>query len=156
MLFITNRRIEGGRRSQAGRPVSFAPSDPEPGVSLYFCQRLGPDRYLELTVMPFFSRLRRSPRQQILFFLHGFNCQPERPVFPDAERLQLLCDGLAPDLIEVVPVVWPCDDDFGLVLDYFDDQRAADVSGLSLARVLGKFLGWGGLRREAQHPGALW
>jgi esterase/lipase superfamily enzyme len=28
------------------------------------------------------------------------------------------------------------------VLDYFDDQRAADASGLTFARVLGKFMGW--------------
>ena len=101
-----------------------------------------PAHYVELLSAPFFSRLRRSPRQQILFFLHGYNCQPELPVFPDAERLQRLCDALAPGLVEVVPLLWPCDDDFGLVLDYFDDQRAADASGLAFARVLGKFMGW--------------
>lgn len=142
MLFITNRRIEDARRSQAGRTIHFALRDPEPGISLYFCQRLGPERYLELTAQPFFSRLRRSPRQQVLFFVHGYNCQPEQGVFPNAERLQALCDALAPNLVEVVPVVWPCDDDFGLVLDYWDDQRNADVSGLALARVLGKFIAW--------------
>jgi esterase/lipase superfamily enzyme len=142
MLFVTNRRIEGPRRSQAGRTIAFAERDGEPGVSLFFCQRLGPERYLELTAAPFFSRLRRSPRQQILFYVHGFNCQPELGAFPGAERLQGLCDELAPGLVEVVPVVWPCDDDFGLVLDYWDDQRNADVSGLVLARALGKFMAW--------------
>lgn len=142
MLFITNRRIEGARRSQPGRTITFALNDPEPGVSLYFCQRLGAERYLELTAIPFFSRLRRSPRQQVLFYVHGFNCQPERAVFPAAERLQGLCDQLAPDLVQVVPIVWPCDDDFGVVLDYWDDQRNADVSGLALARILGKFMAW--------------
>ncbi len=142
MLFLTNRRIEGGRRSEAGRAITLAPNDPEPGVSLYFCQRLGPERYLELTSAPFFARLRRSPWQQILFFVHGFNCQPERQIFPDALRLQGLCDALAPGLAEVVPVVWPCDDDFGVTLDYWDDQRNADVSGLVMARAFGKFMAW--------------
>lgn len=142
MLFLTNRRVEGGRRSEVGRAIRFAPADPEPGVSLYFCQRLAPERYVELTAAPFFARLRRSPRRQVLFYVHGFNCQPEAGVFPDAERLQGLCDQLAPGLLQVVPVVWPCDEDFGIVLDYWDDQRNADVSGLVFARALGKFLAW--------------
>ncbi len=142
MLFITNRRIEGSRRSQAGRTVTFAPGDNEPGASLFFCQRQGPDQYLELTSIPFFARLRRSVRRQVLFFIHGYNCQPEARVFPEALQLQRLCDALAPNLVEVVPLVWPCDDDFGLVLDYWDDQHSATASGLALARVLGKFMVW--------------
>lgn len=142
MLFITNRRIEGSRRSQPGRRIDFAASDNEPGASLFFCHRQGPEQYVELTAMPFFARLRRSVRRQVLFYVHGFNCQPEARIFPDAERLQLLCDMLAPDLVEVVPLVWPCDDDFGLVLDYWDDQQGATASGLALARVLGKFIAW--------------
>jgi esterase/lipase superfamily enzyme len=142
MLFVTNRRILGSRRSEAGREVAFDPADDEPGASVYFCQRTGPGSYTELLSAPFFARLRRSPRRQVLLYLHGYNCQPEAPVFPDALRLQRLCDELAPGLVEVVPLVWPCDDDFGLVLDYFDDQLAADASGLAFARVLGKFTAW--------------
>ena len=142
MLFVTNRRIEGSRRSQAGRNVTFAVGDQEPGVSLFFCQRLAQDRYVELTAMPFFARLRRSPRRQVLFFIHGFNCQPEAQVFPAAEQLQALCDQLDPGLAEVVTILWPCDDDFGVVLDYWDDQMAATASGLALGRLLGKFMDW--------------
>ena len=142
MLFVTNRRIEGSRRSEAGRSVAFAKGDPEPGASLYFCQRLGPEQYVELTAAPFFSRLRRSRRRQLLFYVHGFSCQPESRVFPDALQLQALCDALDPGLVEVVAVVWPCDDDFGLLLDYWDDQHSATVSGLALARMLGKFMAW--------------
>lgn len=142
MLFVTNRRVLGSRRSQAGREIRLDLDDNEPGSSLFFCERRAPGRYVELLSAPFFSRLRRSPRQQLLLFLHGFNCQPEQPAFPDALRLQASCDLLAPGLVEVVPLVWPCDDDLGLVLDYFDDQRAADASGLAFARLLGKFLAW--------------
>ena len=142
MLFVTNRRIDGARRSEAGRSITFAKGDPEPGASLYFCQRLGAEHYVELTAAPFFSRLRRSTRRQVLFFVHGFSCQPEARVFPDALRLQALCDAIDPGLVEVVAVVWPCDDDFGLLLDYWDDQQSATVSGLALARMIGKFAAW--------------
>jgi esterase/lipase superfamily enzyme len=142
MLFVTNRRIEGSRRSQPGRGIAFGQGDQEPGASLYFCQRLGPEQYVELTAAPFFSRLRRSRHRQLLFYIHGFSCQPEARVFPDTARLQALCDALDPDLVEVVAIVWPCDDDFGIVLDYWDDQQSATASGLALARVLGKFMAW--------------
>ena len=102
MLFVTNRRIEGSRRSQPGRSITFAQGDQEPGASLFFCQRLGPEQYVELTAVPFFSRLRRSRHRQLLFYVHGFSCQPEARVFPDALRLQALCDALDPELAEVV------------------------------------------------------
>lgn len=148
MLFVTNRRILGSRRSEAGRAIAFDPTDDEPGASVYFCERTGPGAYTELLSAPFLGRLRRGPARQILLFAHGFNCQPEASVFPAAERLQTLCEALCPGLVEVVPLVWPCDDDFGLTLDYFDDQRAADASGLAYARVLGKFLAW----RDRQDP----
>ena len=116
MLFVTNRRLVEGRRSSAGRSVSFDLADSEPGASLYFCQRRGPGLYEELLAAPFLGRLRRSPRQQILLLVHGFNCQPEKGVFPRAVELQNACDELAPGLVEVVPLVWPCDDDFGVAL----------------------------------------
>lgn len=99
MLFVTNRRILGSRRSEAGREVAFDLADDEPGASVYFCQRTGAGAYTELLSAPFFARLRRSPRQQGLLYFHDFNCQPELPVFPDALRLQRLCDELAPGLV---------------------------------------------------------
>lgn len=142
MLFVTNRRVLGGRRSQAGRDIAFDLADGEPGASVYFCHRAGPGSYTEVLSAPFFGRLRRSPARQLLLYLHGYNCQPEAPVLPDAERLQRLCDELSPGLVEVVPLVWPCDGDFGVVLDYYDDQLSADASGLAFARVLAKFLAW--------------
>ena len=46
------------------------------------------------------------------------------------------------DLIEVVPIIWPCDNDLGVVKDYWDDQKSADHSALSFARVLEKFRQW--------------
>ena len=42
----------------------------------------------------------------------------------------------------VVPIIWPCDNDLGVVKDYWDDQKAADQSAFSFARVLDKFISW--------------
>ncbi|MDX6750916.1 alpha/beta hydrolase [Geminicoccaceae bacterium 1502E] len=142
MLFITNRRLLEGTRSRVGRSVRFDLADNQPGPSLFFCRRIGPEAYEELTAPVFLGRLRRSGRQQVLVYVHGFNCLPEPKVFPDAQRLQDLCDLLAPGMVEVVPLVWPCDDDLGLLVDYWDDQDAAEFSGLGFARGIGKFLDW--------------
>ena len=45
-------------------------------------------------------------------------------------------------LMLVVPLVWPCDNDLGIVKDYWDDQKSADSSAWSFARVLEKFIAW--------------
>ena len=39
-------------------------------------------------------------------------------------------------------MIWPCDNDLGIVKDYWDDQKSADQSAFSFARVLGKFMQW--------------
>ena len=44
--------------------------------------------------------------------------------------------------VQVVPVIWPCDDDPGIVKDYWDDQKAADMSAFSFARALQFFMKW--------------
>ncbi len=142
MLFITNRRLVEGPRSAPGRRVSFDLADNEPSASLFFCQRTAKDSYEELTAPVMLGRLRQAPSRQILLFVHGFNALPEPAVFPDALRLQGLCDQVAPGLVQVVPLVWPCDDDFGLLRDYWDDQSAAEFSALAFSRALGKFLDW--------------
>lgn len=142
LLFITNRRLLEGSRSQVGRAVHFDLADNEPSASLYFCVRNGADDCQELTAPVFLRRLRQSPRRQVLFYIHGFDSLPERQIFPNALSLQALCDRLAPGLLEVVPLIWPCDDDFGLLKDYWDDQAAAEFSGLGFARAIGKFQDW--------------
>ncbi len=142
MLFVTNRQLREGPRSRSGRRVSFDLERSDPAASLHFCERRGTEDYLEITARPFFNRLRITPRRQVLFFVHGFNSLPEEDVFPRTQQLQGLLDALIPGEVLVVPLIWPCDDDFGLVLDYWDDQDAAEMSGLSFARMIGKFLEW--------------
>jgi esterase/lipase superfamily enzyme len=142
MLFVTNRRLIEGRHSAAGRAVSFDLSNTEPSTSLFFCRRYGTGQYEEVMASRFFDRLRASAKSQVLLFIHGFNCRPEPNVFSAALELQRLCDHIDPTLVEVVPLIWPCDDDFGLVLDYWDDQTAAEISGVVMARMIGKFFDW--------------
>jgi esterase/lipase superfamily enzyme len=45
-------------------------------------------------------------------------------------------------MVQVVPVIWPCDNDAGIVKDYWDDQKAADASAFAFSRVLEKFMHW--------------
>jgi esterase/lipase superfamily enzyme len=140
VLFVTNRALAEGPRSAPGRRVHFDLADNEPRASLFFCERFAENHYVELGARSFFARLRQSPRRQVLLFVHGFNVQPEGSAFPTALRLQAGLDRLLGREAEVVPVIWPCDDDFGLVLDYFDDQDAAEISGFAFSRAIGKFL----------------
>ena len=142
MLFITNRALTRSRRSRRGRPVSFRLDDNEAGQSVFFCRRNGAGDYTELTSGPFLDALREGGAEQILVFVHGFSNLPESGVFPRAQALQDLFDAKQERLVEVVPLIWPCDDDLGILKDYWDDQQAADASAFAFARVLQKFLAW--------------
>ena len=57
-------------------------------------------------------------------------------------ELQTLFDEDSRNLVEVIPIIWPCDNDLGVVKDYWDDQKAADSSGIAFARMLQKFMEW--------------
>ena len=88
------------------------------------------------------SQLKNSSAKQLLFFIHGFSNLPEPDIFPRAEKLQAYFDEKQPGLIEVVPLIWPCDNDKGIVQDYWDDQKSADSSNISFARVFQRFMSW--------------
>ncbi len=142
MLFITNREHKGSIRTKLGRPFSFDLSKNAPANSVFFCERLGKESYVEIGSEGLMDKLRQSTAEQILFFIHGFSNLPEPDIFPRAEALQRLFDQRNPRLVAVVPIVWPCDNDFGIVKDYWDDQKSADSSAYSFARVLQKFMKW--------------
>jgi esterase/lipase superfamily enzyme len=99
------------------------------------------------------SALKTSPYRQLLIYLHGFSNLPEA-VFDGAAEFQALCDQAKQNEALVLPIIWPCDDDFGVVKDYWDDQKPADASAFSLARVLGHFMQWreNAERNPAQDP----
>ena len=146
MLFVTNRALKQSKRSRVNREVSFNLNDNEPTASVFFCERADTsdptDSYTEIGSQAFLDRLKKDPAEQILVYIHGFNNLPEPDIFPRAEKLQSLLDAAAPQLVRVVPLIWPCDDDFGIIKDYWDDQDSADQAAFGFARVLGKFLEW--------------
>jgi len=152
MLFVTNRALKQSKRSRKNRPIDFDLNNTEAEQSVYFCRRDGAGEYVELMSKPFLAALRECDAEQILLYIHGFSNLPEPDIFPRAEELQGLFDGLAPGVVQVVPMIWPCDNDFGIIKDYWDDQRAADASAFAFARVFGKFMEWRNSSDNADAP----
>jgi esterase/lipase superfamily enzyme len=142
MLFITNRAMRQSVRTRKGRKVQMMLDDNSANQHLYFCIRRDVEDYTEIGNEAFMDQLRRSQAKELLFLVHGFNNLPEPSIFPMATTLQNLFDEHHPGMIEVIPLIWPCDNDKGILKDYFDDQRAADASAFAFARALGKFDAW--------------
>ena len=142
MLFITNREPKGSILTKSGRDFKFDLEKNSPSNSIYCCERLKKNKYIELGSDALMSKLRESKARQLLFFIHGFSNLPEPDIFPRAAKLQKYFDAKEPDLILVVPIIWPCDNDLGIIKDYWDDQKSADGSAFSFARVLQFFMAW--------------
>lgn len=79
-----------------------------------------------------------NPRH-ILLYIHGFNNQPESDIIPNAIKMQKMFDNSGVNRV-VIPIIWPCDSDFGLIKDYYDDRRAAKLSGKAFAQALVDFI----------------
>ncbi len=142
MLFITNREPTGSIRSRIGRPFKFDLNKNSPSNSIYCCERLEKDKYREIGSAGLMQKLKDSKAKQLLLFIHGFSNLPEPDIFPRVKKLQQYFDQKEPNLVEVVAIIWPCDNDFGIVKDYWDDQKSADKSAFSFARMLQKFMDW--------------
>ncbi len=141
MLFVTNRFPKQSIRSRKGRKFNFDLRNNAPSNSVFFCEMGDDEDHIEIGSAEFLLRLKQSEYRQVLLFVHGFNNLPE-DVFRMAGELQELCDQKKKKESLVVPIIWPCDNDLGIVDDYWDDQKSADQSGYSFARVLEKFLEW--------------
>lgn len=143
MLFITNREPQGSiRTTKKERVYKFDLNKNAPSNSIYCCERLSEDNYMEIGSDGLMSKLKDSNAKQILLFIHGFSNLPEPDIFPRVKKLQEYFDAKEPNLVEVVPLIWPCDNDFGIVKDYWDDQKSADKSAFSFARALQFFMSW--------------
>ncbi|WP_300273013.1 alpha/beta hydrolase [Halomonas sp.] len=141
MLFITNRFPTQSIRTRVNRNFTFDLNNNAAGNSVYYCERQGLDDYLEIGSTAFLQRLKQANVRQVLIYLHGFSNLPEH-VFAAVAEFQGLCDAVRPGEVLAVPLVWPCDNDLGVVKDYWDDQESADMSAFSFARVLQRFLDW--------------
>lgn len=142
MLFITNREPRGSIRTKINRNFRFDLKKNAPSNSIYYCERTAKDTYSEIGSKALMSKLKDSNVEQLLFYIHGFSNLPEPDIFPRAEKLHQLFDQKQQGLVQVIPIIWPCDNDFGIIKDYWDDQKSADNSAFSLARMLQKFMAW--------------
>lgn len=141
MLFITNRFPKGSIRTRLNRPFEFDLANNAPSNSVFFCQRQADGHCIEVGGINFMSSLKSVDYRQLLLYIHGFSNLP-RDVFEAAAELQSFCDARSAREVLVVPVIWPCDNDLGLVKDYWDDQKSADGSSMALSRALCRFLEW--------------
>lgn len=160
MLFITNRVFNEGNHSPEDgttRKVTFDLKDNNALQSLFFCRRRGPGDYEEIRGVPFLDELSHSKAEQILILIHGFANFPEDLIFQRAERLQQLFDARRKDMIQVIPLVWPCrDTQFNaspkVVGNYFEDQHAADASAFAYARALMFLVEWQNKNIQDDNP----
>ena len=123
MLFITNRMRAGSPRLRPGRPFRFDMRYNTPSTSIYFCRRNGEDDCTEVGSTSFFDELSQCAEEHIVLFIHGFNVLPDA-AFSQARNLQTLWDALQPNQVRVIPLIWPCDDDVGIVGDKCGQQRS--------------------------------
>ena len=142
MLFLTNREPTGSIRLKVNRPFKFDLRKNAPSNSIYCCERISENNYVELGSQGWLAKLKDCKAKQILFYIHGFSNLPEPDIFPTAEKLQQYFDSEEKNLIQVVPIIWPCDDDPGIVKDYWDDQKSADMSAFAFSRALQFFMTW--------------
>ena len=156
MLFATNRLPRQSAKTRKNRKVTFNLQDTTVSQNMFFCERHGVEDYTELGNRAFFDRLKQLPEKtQILLYIHGFNNTGEAEIFPNAHKLQQLFDQVGGEgLVHVVPLIWPCDDDSvaHFIDDYWDDQRASDMSGMAFSRMLGKFDVWRSSKENLQSP----
>lgn len=141
MLFITNRFPKASIRTRLGRTFAFDVNNNAASNSLFFCESGKDGEHTEIGSQPMFERLRDSDYRQVLLIVHGFNVLPDAAL-AQAERLQKLCDQAKKKEVLVVALIWPTDNDPGVLKDYWDDQRSADLSGFAFARAFGKFMTW--------------
>jgi esterase/lipase superfamily enzyme len=141
MLFITNRLPTKNTEPAFNTKFEFDLKNNSSGHSFFCCRRDKKGLIEEIGSMNLLSEIKSSKYRQVLLYLHGFSNMPE-DVFANAEEFQMLCDKKKAGEILVIPVIWPCDKDLGVIKDYWDDQKAADQSAFSLARMLQKFMEW--------------
>lgn len=140
MYFITNRQPKPNSTD-----FEFDLHNNAPSNQLYCCKRIVSQgvngeisRYQEIGHKMLMNAMKTENCQHILWYIHGFNQLPEKNIFQDALHLQ---QRLGTQML-VIPIIWPCDNDLGLARDYWDDQRAADMSVFAFSRLLYKFFRW--------------
>jgi len=153
MLFLTNRSFVQGAGGKPGRRVDFDLDDNGAGDVMSCCERSAAGEYVELGREAFLERGERECGREILVYIHGYANLPEAHVFPRAESLQRLFDAREAGWVTVIPALWPCDNDPGMIKDYWDDQKAADGSAAAFGGMLRDFEGLLGGREPVDDAG---
>lgn len=141
MFFITNRMPTVNTSPVLNVNFQFNLKDNSAGHEFFCCRRKRKNTYEEVGSKGLLSLIKESEYRQILLYIHGFSNLPE-DVFENAAELQELCNLKKDKEVLVLPVVWPCDNNAGIIKDYWDDQKSADQSSFSLSRMLQKFMEW--------------
>lgn len=132
MLFITNRFPRGSIQSKEGRVFDFDLKNNAPSNSVFYCERDDSNGDIhEIGSNNLLKKLKTSKYRQILIYIHGYSNLPN-DVFSAADEFQSLCNINNENEVLVLPIIWPCDNDMGIVKDYWDDQKSADGSALSV------------------------
>lgn len=141
MLFITSRMPTVNTEPALNRNFVFDLGNNSSSRGFFCLERKRKNVHEEIGSQAMLSMLKASKYRQVLLYIHGFSNLPE-DAFARAEELQALCNRKKANEVLVVPIVWPCDNDLGIVKDYWDDQKAADQSAFAFARMLQKFMEW--------------
>jgi esterase/lipase superfamily enzyme len=141
MLFITCRMPTHNTEPELNQDFRFDLGNNAASRAFFCCRRQRKGRYEEIGSKALLSELKASKYRQVLLYIHGFSNLPE-DVFTAAAEFQTLCNRKKAGEVLVVPVIWPCDNDLGVIKDYWDDQKAADQSAFALARMFQKFMEW--------------
>lgn len=141
MYFITSRMPTVNTEPELNPDFVFDLQNNSSSRAFYCCRRMANGTIREIGSKAMLGALKASGYRQILLYLHGFNNLPDY-VFQTSKTLQAFCDAKKAMEVLVVPIIWPCDNDLGIVKDYWDDQQAADQSSFSFSRMLEKFMAW--------------
>lgn len=143
MLFITSRMPTVNTEPAFNTNFQFDLGNNSSSRAFFCCRKTGKDSYEEIGSQNLLSEIKKSAYRQVLLYIHGFSNLPA-DVFENAQEFQALCDKKIKREVLVIPIIWPCDTDIGIVKDYWGDQKAADQSAFALARMFQKFMEWRG------------
>jgi len=141
MLFITSRMPTVNTEPELNKNFVFDLGNTSSGRGFFCCKEIKKGKYEEIGSKAMLAAIKDSHYRQVLLYIHGFSNLPE-DVFEAANEFQALCNKRKVREVLVVPVIWPCDNDLGIIKDYWDDQKAADQSAFALARMFQKFMEW--------------
>lgn len=141
MLFITSRQPTRNTEPELNTDFAFDLNNNASARGFFCCRRLKKGQYEEIGSKAMLSEVKKAKYRQVLIYIHGFSNLPEA-VLNNAKEFQDLCNLRKDKEVLVIPVIWPCDNDLGIIKDYWDDQKSADQSAFAFARMLQKFMEW--------------